>query len=137
MSVRHTIGIVALVAAGQPVQAEDNAPACKTWDDITTRCILAHPESPFVQGYVAGFRDGMFMRLDTKTVDGVTYDVLTFGLGEKACLPINLPVGLETLVGPIRDYVNSHPPNQETWPFDILLPLALSQTYPCPSSLGR
>jgi hypothetical protein len=136
MSVRHAIGIVALVAAGQPVHAENDAPACKTWD-ITARCILAHPDSPFVQGYVAGLRDGMFMRLDAETVDGVTYDVLTFNLGEKARLPFSLPVGFETLVGPILDYVNAHPPNQETWPFDTLLPLALSQTYPCPSSLGR
>jgi hypothetical protein len=106
MSLRHTIGIVALVTVGQSVHAENNAPACKTFDDITARCILAHPESPFVQGYVAGLRDGVFLRLDLKTVDGVTYSVWTFNSGVRACLPMNLSVGFETLVGPVRDYVN-------------------------------
>ena len=139
MNMRHLIAIAALIAAGQPFHAEDSAPACRTFDDITARCILAHPESPFVQGYVAGLRDGIFMQGKFKTVDGVTYDVLTFNSGDRACLPINLSVGFETLVGPVRDYVNApnaHP-NQETFPFEILLPEALSQTYPCPSSLGR
>ena len=131
------IGTVAVIAAAQPVHSEDNAPSCKTSDDISARCILAHPELPFVQGYVAGLRDGMFVQLKFKTVDGVTYDLLTFGSGEKACLPFNLPVGLETLVGPVRDYLRMQPPNQETWPFETLLSKALSQTYPCPSSLGQ
>jgi hypothetical protein len=137
MSMRHTLGIVALIAAARPVHAEDNAPACKTSDDISARCILALPASLYAQGYVAGLRDGMFLQLNGKTVDGVTYDVLTFGLGEKACLPINLAVGFEELAGPVRDYLHAQPTNQETLPFAILLSKALSQTYPCPSSLGR
>ena len=116
--------------------AEDNAPACKTFDDITARCILAHPESPFVHGYVAGLRDGMFMQSNVKTVDGVTWAVFLVS-GEKACLPMNLPVGFETLVSPVRDYLLAQPPNQETWPFVSLMPKALSQAYPCPSSLGQ
>jgi hypothetical protein len=81
----------------------------------------------------------MFSRLDAKTVDGVTYGVLTFNPVNRACLPINLSVGFETLVGSVRDNVNApnaHP-NQETSPFEILLPVALSQTYPCPFSLGQ
>ena len=137
MNMRNLIAIAALIAAGQPVHAEDNAPACKTSDDISARCILAHPESPFVQGYVAGLRDGMFLQLKLKTVDGVTYDVLMFGLGEKACLPMALPVGFETLVEPVRDYLHAQSPNQETWSFESLIPKALSQAYPCPSSLGQ
>jgi hypothetical protein len=56
MNMRHLIAIATLIAAGQPVQAEDDAPACKTSDDVSARCILAHPESPFVQGYVAGLK---------------------------------------------------------------------------------
>ena len=137
MNLRHLIAITALIAAGQPVHAEDNAPACKTFDDITAHCILAHPESPFVQGYVAGLRDGMFLQANFKTVDGVTYDVLMFGNGEKACLGMNLPVGFETLIESVRDYLHAQPPNQETWSFESLIPKALSQTYPCPSSLGQ
>jgi hypothetical protein len=138
MNMRHLIAIAALIAAGQPFHAEDSAPACRTFDDITARCILAHPESPFVQGYVAGLRDGMFLQLKLKTVDGVTYDVLMFGLGEKACLPMALPVGFETLVEPVRDYLlHAQSSNQETWSFEGLIPKALSQAYPCPSSLGQ
>jgi hypothetical protein len=139
MNMRHLIAIAALIAAGQPVHAEDNAPACKTWDDISARCILAHPESPFVQGYVAGLRDGMFLQPKHKTVDGVTYDVLMFGLGEKACLPMALPVGFETLVEPVRDYLRAPwiRPGEKTWSFEGLLPKALLQAYPCPSSLGQ
>ena len=84
-----------------------------------------------------GLRDGLFMQLNFKTVDGITYDVYTFGLGEKACLPFKLSVGFETLVEPVRDYLRGQPPNQETWPFEAVLSRALSQTYPCPSSLTR
>jgi hypothetical protein len=137
MNMRHAIAMAALIAAGQPVYAGDNASACKTSDDVSARCILAHPESPFVQGYVAGLKDGMFMQFNFKTVDGVTWAVSKFSLSEKACLPFNMPVGFETLVEPVRDYLRAQPPNQETWPFDSLLPKALSQAYPCPSSLGQ
>ena len=35
MNMRHLIAIATLIAAGQPVQAEDNAPACKTSDDVS------------------------------------------------------------------------------------------------------
>jgi hypothetical protein len=118
MNMRHLIAIATLIAAG---------PA---------RCILAHPESPFVQGYVAGLKDGMFMQFNFKTVDGVTWAVFLVS-GEKACVPMNLPVGFETLVSPVRDYLLAQPPNQETWPFVSLMPKAFSQAYPCPSSLGR
>jgi hypothetical protein len=136
MGMRHAIGIVALIAAAQPVHAEDNAPACKTSDDISARCISALSASPYAQGYVAGLRDGMFLQLNGRTVDGVTYNVLTFALREKACIPINLAVGFEELVGPVRDYLHAQPTNQGTLPFAILLTKALSQTYPCPSPLG-
>jgi hypothetical protein len=134
---RRTIGILALIAAAQPIHAEDNAPACKTSDDMSARCILALPTSLYAQGYVAGLRDGMFLQLNGKTVGDVTYDVLTFGLGEKACLPTNLAVGFEELVGPVRDYLHAQRTNQESLPFAVLPTKALSQTYPCPSSLGR
>jgi hypothetical protein len=139
MNMRRLIAIAALIAAEQPVHAEDNAPSCKTWDDISARCILAQPESPFAQGYVAGLRDGMFMQSNLKTVDGVTYDLVTFSLGEKACLPMSLPVGVETLVGPVRDYLSAPGTKQgeKTWSLEGLLPKALSQAYPCPSSLGQ
>jgi hypothetical protein len=74
-----------------------------------------------------------------KTVDGVTYDVLTFGLGAKACFPMKLPVGFEALVAPVRNYLSAHPehPNQDTFSIELLLPDALSQAYPCPTSLGQ
>jgi hypothetical protein len=137
MSIKHTIATAAVIAAGQPVYAADTAPACKTWDDVSARCILANPESPFIQGYVAGIRDGMFLHLNnSKTADGVTWVVLTFGLGKKACIQLTLPVSFETLVNPVRDYLLAHP-NQDTFPIDVLLPDALSQAYPCPTSLSQ
>jgi hypothetical protein len=118
MNMRHLIAIATLIAAGQPVQAEDNAPACKTSDDVSARCILAHPESPFVQGYVAGIKDGMFMQFNFKTVDGVTWAVFLVS-GEKACLPMNLPVGFETLVSPVRDYLLAQPPIRKRGPLSV------------------
>ena len=35
MNMRHLIAIATLIAAGQPAYAEDNAPACKTSDDVS------------------------------------------------------------------------------------------------------
>ena len=77
------------------------------------------------------------MQLNVKAVDGVTYDVLSFGPGKRACLPINLSVGFETLVEPVRTLVRGPPATSDAFPFPLLLGDALSQTYPCPSSLGR
>jgi hypothetical protein len=134
VTISAAVGIVALIATVQPVQA---ASSCKTWDDISTRCILDHPESPFVQGYVAGIRDGMFMQPNMITVDGVTYSLLTFGILGKACLPIKLSFGYEMLVASVRDYLRTQPPNPEAWSFGSLLSKSLSQTFPCPSSLGQ
>lgn len=129
------MGIVALLATSQSVSAENSAPACS--DDISARCILAHPESPFVQGYVQGFTHGIFRLVNGETVDGITYDVLRFSLSQKACLPINLPLRPEALFELMRGYLSAKLPDQENWPFADVLSMALSQTYPCPSSLGR
>ena len=142
MNMRSLIAMAAFLAAAQSVHAEDNAPSCKTWDDISARCILAQPTSPFAQGYVAGLRDGIFMQSKFKTTDGVSYLVVAFVGGEKACLPAEMPVGFETLVGAVRSYLfklsdEEKSRNLATHSLDILLPGALSQTYLCPSSLSQ
>jgi hypothetical protein len=102
--------------------------------------VLSHPESPSVRAYVAAVKDQLFVNSETKTTDGVTWRIYTFGsVPGKACLPLNVPVTFDTLVGPVRDYPRAHPGaadlGYDKLSFLTVLPIALYRAYPCPSSL--
>ena len=117
MSVRHTIGIVALLAAGQSVHAEDSAPACKTWDDITAHCILAQPDAPFVRGYLGGLRDGFFMQLNVKAVDGVNTTFCRLGRGKGRAFPSTFRSALKRSLSRFGLWCAALPPLQTPFPF--------------------
>jgi hypothetical protein len=97
--------------------------------------VLAHPDSPSVQGYVAALHDGvLFNGSSVEEVDGVMWRIYWLHSSEQACLPINLPVTFEILVDPVRDFVRERPADASS-AFITVLPAALSQAYRCPTSM--
>jgi hypothetical protein len=97
--------------------------------------ILSHPDSSSNQEYVAGLHDGLlFNGSSVDQIDGVTWRIYWLHSSEQACLPINLPVTFQILVDPVRDFVRERPADASS-AFITVLPAALSQAYPCPTSM--
>jgi hypothetical protein len=63
------------------------------------------------------------------------YAVYRFPIGDfRVCMPEKLPIGVETLVSPVREYLRKKPEDGH-WGFSGLLPQVLAVVYPCPEKL--
>jgi hypothetical protein len=121
---------VSLVAA----HADAISNPCKE-DTFSAGCVVEHPNADLIKGYVLGILAGLISQSRNGISGDAHYAVYLFPIGDfRACMPSKLPVSVETLVNPMRDYLQEKP-NEGRWPFITLVPQILTGVFPCPEKL--
>ncbi len=113
------------------------APICEGFTATSAQSVVDNKKTASVQAYVSGLIDAILLTSgDTRTIDGVTWRVLTFEWAghHKACLSQRVPLTFEIVVNPVALYLVEHP-DWGNGPFVGALPYALEEAYPCPVSM--
>jgi hypothetical protein len=121
---------VSLVAA----HADAISNPCKE-DTFSAGCVVEHPNADLIEGYVLAILAGLISQSRNGISGDAHYAVYLFPIGDfRACMQSKLPVSVETLVNPMRDYLQEKP-NEGHWPFITLLPQILTGVFQCPEKL--